>query len=60
MAWSGALRKWFYVRKNGFMGNLQFYKSGKGKFYDGIEITTAYQNFEESGMHRSFQDAIST
>ena len=40
------------------MGNLQFYKNGKGKFYDGLKITTAYQNFVESRNDRDFGEAI--
>ena len=40
------------------MGNLQFYKNGKGKFYDGLKITTAYQNFVESRKDRGFGDDI--
>lgn len=50
--------EWFYGPQKWFMGNLQFYKNGKGKFYDGLKITTAYQNFEESRNERGFQDPI--
>ncbi|MEQ8218244.1 MAG: TonB-dependent receptor [Arenibacter sp.] len=50
--------EWFYGPQKWFMGNLQFYKNGKGKFYDGLKITTAYQNFVESRNDRDFGDAI--
>ena len=40
------------------MGNLQFYKNGKGKFYDGLKINTAYQNFGESRNDRGFGEVI--
>jgi hemoglobin/transferrin/lactoferrin receptor protein len=50
--------EWFYGPQKWFMGNLQFYKNGKGKFYDGLKITTAYQNFVESRNDRAFQDPI--
>ncbi|MCK0188681.1 TonB-dependent receptor [Arenibacter sp. F20364] len=50
--------EWFYGPQKWFMGNLQFNKNGKGKFYDGLKITTAYQNFVESRNDRGFQDPI--
>ena len=50
--------EWFYGPQKWFMGNLQFYKNGKGKFYDGLKITTAYQNFVESRNDRDFGDDI--
>ncbi|MBU2907131.1 TonB-dependent receptor [Arenibacter algicola] len=50
--------EWFYGPQKWFMGNLQFYKNGKGKFYDGLKITTAYQNFGESRNDRNYGDAI--
>tara|TARA_R110001606_G_scaffold93942_1_gene208459 strand:+ start:306 stop:2732 length:2427 start_codon:yes stop_codon:yes gene_type:complete len=50
--------EWFYGPQKWFMGNLQFYKNGKGKFYDGLKITTAYQNFVESRNDRDFGEAI--
>ena len=50
--------EWFYGPQKWFMGNLQFYKNGKGKFYDGLKITTAYQNFGESRNDRDYGDAI--
>lgn len=37
------------------MGNLQLEKKGKGVFYDGVKLTTAYQRFEESRNQRNFQ-----
>lgn len=50
--------EWSYGPQKWFMGNLQFYKNGKGKFYDGLKITTAYQNFVESRKDRDFGDDI--
>ncbi len=50
--------EWFYGPQKWFMGNLHINKKGKGKFYDGLKITTAYQHFEESRYDRDFQDAI--
>ncbi|MCK0133131.1 TonB-dependent receptor [Arenibacter sp. S6351L] len=50
--------EWFYGPQKWFMGNLQFYKNGKGKFYDGLKITTAYQNFGESRNDRNYGDVI--
>ncbi|WP_394748330.1 TonB-dependent receptor [Spongiimicrobium salis] len=48
--------EWFYGPQKWFLGNLQINKKGKGKFYDGFKITTAYQHFEESRNDRDFQD----
>tara|TARA_R110000868_G_scaffold124959_4_gene330088 strand:- start:17587 stop:20016 length:2430 start_codon:yes stop_codon:yes gene_type:complete len=50
--------EWYYGPQKWFMSNLQFNKNGKGRFYDGLKITTAYQHFEESRNDRGFQDAI--
>ncbi len=50
--------EWFYGPQKWFLGNLQINKKGKGKFYDGVKITTAYQHFEESRHDRDFQDGI--
>lgn len=50
--------EWFYGPQKWFMGNLQINKKGKGLFYDGLKITTAYQHFEESRNDRNFQDVI--
>lgn len=50
--------EWFYGPQKWFMGNLQINKTGKGLFYDGLKITTAYQRFEESRNDRDFQDVI--
>jgi len=50
--------EWFYGPQKWFMGNLQVYKKGRGKFYDGLRITTAFQNFKESRNDRQFQDSI--
>ncbi|MFK7811617.1 MAG: TonB-dependent receptor [Maribacter sp.] len=48
--------EWFYGPQKWFMSNLQINKKGKGLFYDGLKITTAYQHFEESRNDRDFQD----
>lgn len=50
--------EWYYGPQKWFMGNLQLRKRGKGIFYDGLKITTAYQHFEESRNERDFQDPI--
>ncbi len=50
--------EWYYGPQKWFMGNVQVNKKGKGKFYDGLKITTAYQYFEESRHDRDFQDPI--
>lgn len=48
--------EWYYGPQKWFLGNFQIDKKGKGKFYDGLKITTAYQHFEESRHDRAFQD----
>ncbi|MEP3208923.1 MAG: TonB-dependent receptor [Maribacter sp.] len=48
--------EWFYGPQKWFMSNLQINNTGKGLFYDGLKITTAYQYFEESRNNRDFQD----
>lgn len=50
--------EWFYGPQKWFMSNFQVTKQGKGKFYDGVKLTAAYQFFEESRNSRSFQDPI--
>ncbi len=50
--------EWYYGPQKWFMSNLQFNKNGKGRFYDGLKITTAYQFFEESRNDRDFQDLV--
>lgn len=50
--------EWFYGPQKWFMGNFQLYKKGRGKFYDGLKITTAYQHFEESRNDRAFGDPL--
>jgi len=50
--------EWYYGPQKWFMGNVQVNKKGKGKFYDGLKITTAYQYFEESRNNRGYQDPI--
>ncbi|GGD78390.1 TonB-dependent receptor [Maribacter cobaltidurans] len=49
---------WFYGPQKWFMGNFQLKKKGKGKLYDGLKLTAAYQHFEESRYNRDFQDVI--
>jgi len=46
--------EWFYGPQRWFMSNLQLFKRGKGKFYDGLKVTAAYQHFEESRNERNF------
>ena len=48
--------EWFYGPQKWLMTNFQVYKKGRGKFYDGVRFTTAYQFFEESRNERSFGD----
>lgn len=48
--------EWFYGPQKWFMSNFQVTKKGKGKFYDGVKLTAAYQFFEESRNSRDFQD----
>ncbi len=50
--------EWFYGPQKWFMTNLQINHNGRGKFYDGLKITSAYQNFKESRNDRSFDDPI--
>jgi len=50
--------EWYYGPQKWFMGNVQVNKKGKGKFYDGLKITTAYQYFEESRNSRDFGNPI--
>ncbi|WP_240938658.1 TonB-dependent receptor plug domain-containing protein [Arenibacter sp. 6A1] len=50
--------EWYYGPQKWFMGNLQLVQNGKGSFYDGLKITTAYQNFQESRNDRGFQKDI--
>ena len=50
--------EWFYGPQKWWMSNLQVYKKGRGKFYDGVKLTTAYQYFEESRNERNFADPI--
>jgi len=50
--------EWYYGPQKWFMGHLQVFKKGRGKFYDGVKLTTAYQFFEESRNDRDFQDPV--
>ncbi|QCX02117.1 TonB-dependent receptor [Aggregatimonas sangjinii] len=45
---------WNYGPQKWLLTNFQLYKKGKGKFYDGLKVTTAYQHFEESRNDRNF------
>ncbi len=48
--------EWYYGPQNWFMGNLQVLNKGRGKFFDRVKTTLAYQRFEESRYERDFQD----
>lgn len=50
--------EWFYGPQKWFMGNIQVSNKGRGRFYDGLRITGAFQNFKESRNERQFQDPI--
>ncbi|MBQ4913159.1 TonB-dependent receptor [Maribacter sp. MMG018] len=50
--------EWYYGPQKWFMGNAQLKRKGKGKLYDGLKLTAAYQHFEESRHNRDFQDVI--
>ncbi|MBU2995700.1 TonB-dependent receptor [Cellulophaga baltica] len=50
--------EWYYGPQKWLMSKLQYNENGKGRFYDGLKITTAYQFFEESRNDRDFQDLI--
>lgn len=57
----GALRsaEWNYGPQRWFMGNFQVTKlSSQATFYDKIQATVAYQNFQESRMDRDFGKVI--
>ncbi len=53
-----ASAEWFYGPQKWFMANLQLEELGRGKFYDRLKITGAYQLFEESRNDRDFGDSI--
>ncbi|MBT8223491.1 MAG: TonB-dependent receptor [Eudoraea sp.] len=48
--------EWYYGPQKWLMSNVQVYKKGRGKFYDGVKLTAAYQFFEESRNERDFGD----
>ena len=50
--------EWYYGPQKWFMGNFVVTKKGRGKFYDGVKLTTAYQHFEESRNERDFQEPV--
>ncbi|MEO1012212.1 MAG: TonB-dependent receptor [Bacteroidota bacterium] len=50
--------EWFYGPQKWFMGNFQIEEKGKGKFYDRLKITNAFQHFEESRNNRDFGELI--
>ena len=50
--------EWFYGPQLWFMGNLQLEQISRGKFYDRLKLTLAYQRFEESRNERLFQNPL--
>ena len=50
--------EWFYGPQRWFMGNLQLEQISRGKFYDRLKLTLAYQRFEESRNERLFQNPL--
>ena len=50
--------EWFYGPQLWFMSNLQLEQISRGKFYDRLKLTAAYQLFEESRNERRFEDPI--
>ena len=48
--------EWYYGPQRWFMGNVQMQQLSRGKFYDRLKVTAAYQRFEESRNDRNFQD----
>jgi len=48
--------EWFYGPQDWLMTNLNVTHRGKGKWYDKVVFTQAYQQFEESRITRDFQD----
>ena len=50
--------EWLYGPQKWFMGHMQVSNKGRGRFYDGLRITGAFQNFKESRNERQFQDPI--
>ena len=51
--------EWYYGPQRWFMGNLNVTKlSSNSNFYDKIQATIAYQNFQESRVDRDFQSEI--
>ena len=45
---------WFYGPQEWLMANLQIAHQGRNKFYDGVRVTAAYQQFMESRNSRDF------
>ncbi len=51
--------EWEYGPQRWFMGNLQLTKlSSSSNLYDKIQVTAAYQNFQESRFDRDFQSNL--
>jgi len=50
--------EWYYGPQSWFMGTMNINKKGNGQFYDKLQLTAAYQNFEESRFDRRFNDNI--
>lgn len=46
--------EWYYGPQRWIMGNIQVTQKSKGFFYDKMQITSAYQKFEESRNDRNF------
>ncbi|WP_047552002.1 TonB-dependent receptor [Psychroserpens sp. Hel_I_66] len=51
--------EWNYGPQRWFMGNIQMTKlSSRSNLYDKLQVTSAYQNFQESRFDRDFQSNI--
>ncbi|WP_340077080.1 TonB-dependent receptor domain-containing protein [Leptobacterium sp. I13] len=50
--------EWYYGPQRWLMTNFQINKSGNGKLYNHLQLTTAYQHFEESRNDRDFQSDL--
>lgn len=50
--------EWYYGPQKWFMANMQVFRKGRGKFFDGLKSTLAFQHFEESRNDRGFQDPL--
>lgn len=50
--------EWYYGPQTWFMGNFKINKEGNGVVYDKVQLTAAYQFFEESRNNRNFNEDI--